>query len=343
VADRAAALTRVLPVDARHPGGRQWNMPRPSLAHAALAAALFAVPQQPPPQQPTFRAGVDIVTVDVSVSRSEEYVEGLQARNFDVLDNGVRQNIDKVTFEQVPIDAYLVFDISGSIAGDKLAELRHAADAFVDGLTPRDQVSLVTFAKEMKIQQALTGDFALFRLALDDIKPGGQTALFDATAQTIRLRERNDRRAVVLILTDQGDNASEVTQKQAIEIAERSDVIVYGVLADDASTGRMPGGGMMAPGGGGFRPPQLQFQLGFLRSLADATGGRVFRANPRLPLAEVFGLVLDDAPTRYVITYVPDKTTPGWHKLQVKLVDVKGDVVARRGYYVANGASGREQ
>ncbi len=328
-------------------------MPRLSLAAVALASVLITVPaepaasqqaaQKPAPQQPTFRAGVDIVTVDVSVSRSAEYVEGLQARNFDVFDNGARQKIDKVTFEQVPIDAYLLFDISGSIAGAKLAELRHAANAFVDGLSPFDQVALLTFSKEMKIQQPLTADFAQFRRALEEIKPGGQTALFDATAQTIRLRERNGRRALVLILTDQGDNASEVTQKQAIEIAERSDVIVYGVLADEGSTGSGAGGGMMAPGGGGFRPPQMQFQLGFLRSLADTTGGRVFRANPRLPLDEVFELVLEDARTRYVITYTPDKAIPGWHKLQVKLIDAKGDVVARRGYFVAEGASGRDE
>jgi len=241
----------------------------------------------------------------------------------------------------VPIDAYLLFDISGSIAGPRLAELRHAANAFVDGLTPSDQVALVTFAKEMKIQQPLTGDLPLFRRALEEIKPGGQTALFDATAQTIRLRERNDRRALVLVLTDQGDNASEVTQKQAVEVAERSDVIVYGVLADEPTTGMSAGGAMMAPGGGGFRPPQMQFQIGFLRTLAETTGGRVFRANPRLPLDEVFALVLEDARTRYVLTYVPDRMTPGWHKLQVKLVDAKGDVVARRGYFVADGAGSK--
>jgi hypothetical protein len=78
----------------------------------------------------------------------------------------------------------------------------------------------------------------------------------------------------------------------------------------------------------------MQFQIGFLRSLADGTGGRVFRTNARLRLDEVFGLVLDDARTRYVLTFRPDKVTAGWHKLQVKLVEAKGDVVARRGYYV---------
>jgi hypothetical protein len=77
-----------------------------------------------------------------------------------------------------------------------------------------------------------------------------------------------------------------------------------------------------------------QFQLGFLRALADGTGGRVFRASPAIPLEDLFEMVLDDARSRYVLTYSPDKTVPGWHKLNVKLVGAKGDVTARRGYFV---------
>jgi VWFA-related protein len=312
-------------------------MPLSLVAQAVLAAVLALQPPPPtqaqPPQPPTFRAGVDVVTVDVSVSRGGEHLEGLQARHFDVFDNGVRQKIEKVALEQVPIDAYLVFDVSGSVSGEKLAQLRRAAEAFMGSLTPSDQVALVTFSKAITVLQPLTSDFAAFRRALADIKAGGATALFDATLKTIALRERNQRRAVVLILTDQHDNASETTQKQAIEAAERSDVIVYGVLAED---GGAVGGAVVMPGGG-FRPSAVQFQVGFLRSLADATGGRVFRSNPRLPLDEVFEMVLFDARTRYLITYAPDKPTAGWHKLQVKLVDAKGDVVARRGYFVEGG------
>ena len=196
-------------------------MTRRSLALAAVVVILVALPphpaaQQPAPQQPTFRGGIELVTVDVSVSRSRSS-PGAAGAEFRRVRQRHPAEDRQGGVEQVPIDAYLLFDISGSIAGDKLAELRRAANAFVDGLAPRDQVALVTFAKAMTIQQPLTGDFQLFRRALDEIKPGGQTALFDAAAQTIRLRERNDRRALVLILTDQGDNASEVTQKQAIE------------------------------------------------------------------------------------------------------------------------------
>lgn len=297
----------------------------------AAVAVVITLPGAALSQQPTFRSGVDVVTVDVSVSRGGEHIGGLKAGNFDLFDNGVRQTIDKVTLEQVPLEAYLVFDISGSVEGAKLRQLEQAADAFLDGLTSRDKAALITFAHKVDVRQPLTGDFEAFRRSLAEIKAGGQTALYDAALRAIGLRERNDNRAIVVVLTDQHDNASDATQKKVVDAAERSDVIAYGVLADEENTGMSGGMGR----GMGFRSPQLQFQIGFLRSLADTTGGRVFRTNARLRLDEIFALVLDDARARYVLTYRPDRTLPGWHKLQVKLLDAKGDVVARRGYFVS--------
>lgn len=304
----------------------------------AAAALLLAWPNAPLPQQPTFRSGVDVVTVDVSVSRGGEHVGGLTAANFDVFDNGVRQRIDKMTLEQVPLEAYLALDVSGSVEGAKLQQLEHAVSAFLDGLTPQDKVALMTFAGTVQISQPLTADLSALRRALAGMTAGGQTALYDATLQAIGLRERNDNRAIVVVLTDQHDNASRATQKQVIDAAERSDVIAYGVLADQANAGMSGMSGGMGRGPA-FRSPQVQFQIGFLRSLADTTGGRVFRTSAALRLDEAFALVLDDARTRYVLAYRPDRPTPGWHKLQVKLVDAKGDVVARRGYFVTAPAS----
>jgi VWFA-related protein len=287
-------------------------------------------------QQPTFRAGVDVVTVDVSASRGGEPIGGLKAANFEVYDNGAKQKIDRVELQEVPLEAYLVFDLSGSIAGEKLRQLEEAANAFLDGLTMQDKAALITFAEKATTLQSLTGNREALRKALSEMKAGGNTALYDAIVRTLEMRTHNDRRAVVLVLTDQGDNASETTSKQAIEAAERSDVIAYGVLAEQSNAMNVMTGplGNFPGSGGSFRPPQVQFQLGFLRSLAEATGGREFRASSRLRLDEIFRMVLDDARARYVITYSPDKPSTGWHKLQVKLVDAKGDIVARRGYYV---------
>ena len=86
-------------------------------------------------QQPTFRVGVDLVSVDVSVTRNLDPVAGLTIENFEVFDNGVKQKLERIVHEQVPLEAFLVLDMSGSVAGVQLEELKAAAGAFVSGLT----------------------------------------------------------------------------------------------------------------------------------------------------------------------------------------------------------------
>ena len=142
------------------------------------------------------------------------------------------------------------------------------------------------------------------------------------------MREPKDNRAIVVVFTDEGDNASTATTKQVVDAAERSDVTGYGVLAPDAGVGA----GCRSRRGRPRRPPVPDRLPAVARRRHRRT--RLFGASERLPLDEVFGLVLDDARSRYVLTYSPEKTTPGWHKLNVKLVGAKGDVVARRGYFV---------
>jgi tight adherence protein B len=276
-------------------------------------------------QQPTFRVGIDLVTVDVSVTRNVEPVSGLEAENFTVFDNGVKQKLERVIQEQVPLEAFLVLDMSGSVAGPELEQLKAAASAFVSGLTSADKVALVTFAEKATIAQALTTDLDAFARALAAVEARGNTAIYDAAHLAITLRKRGDTRGVAVVFTDGMDNASTMSAKAVVEAAERSDLVVYGVTV--SPTRSEPAFGL----------PDLrgQFQVGFLRSLADTTGGRVFNAAWGPRLKDVFGLILDDIRARYLLTYYPDKVAAGWHKLQVKLNGVKGDVLARRGYYAA--------
>jgi len=276
-------------------------------------------------QQPTFRVGVDLVTVDVSVTRNLEPVSGLKAENFTVLDNGVKQKLERVIHEQVPLEAFLVLDVSGSVAGPKLEQLKAAAGAFVSGLTAQDKVALVTFSHEATVAQALTADFDAFARALSAVEAGGNTALYDATHLAITLRKHGDSRGVAVVFTDGMDNASTMSAKTVVQAAERSDLVVYGVTVSEARGG--PGFGARALLG--------QFQIGFVRSLADTTGGRVLNAASGPRLKDAFGLVLDDIRARYLLMYYPDKVGAGWHKLEVKLNGVKGNVLARRGYYAA--------
>jgi VWFA-related protein len=293
-----------------------------------VAVVFVALAVLSPPgvaQQPTFRVGVDLVTVDVSVTRSMEPVAGLTADQFSVFDNGVKQKLERVIQEQVPLEAFLVLDVSGSVAGAQLAELKAAGAAFVNGLNPGDKAALITFADKVVVRQALTADLPALLTSLGEVEATGQTALYDATSLALTLRAHSETRGVMVVFTDGGDNASTASAKSVVQAAERSDLVVYGVSV--SAEGPAPAFGMPALGS--------QFQVGFLRSLADTTGGRVLNAASGSRLRTAFALVLDDIRARYLLTYYPDKVAAGWHKLDVKLTGVKGNVLARRGYYAA--------
>jgi hypothetical protein len=91
--------------------------------------------------QATFSSRVDVVRVDVLVTDN-----GLTPADFEVFDNGVAQQVDLVSFDQVPLNVVLVFDMSNSLEGDRRDRLFEGAGALLSGLKPEDQSALVTFS-----------------------------------------------------------------------------------------------------------------------------------------------------------------------------------------------------
>jgi VWFA-related protein len=151
--------------------------------HAAiLAAAALAL------QPPTFRTRVEVVTVDVSVTRADAPVSGLTADDFIVTDNGIRQHIDSVTVAQVPLSVTLVLDTSGSVAGQRLDALISASEQVVKELRTGDYVSLITFSSVVVRRVALTENFESVRSALHEVTAAGDTSLRDALFLALHTR-----------------------------------------------------------------------------------------------------------------------------------------------------------
>ena len=112
----------------------------PVLAAIAVVVAVRA-------QDVTFSSKVEAVRVDVLVTAGGLPVRGLTAQDFEIRDNGVLQAIDLVSFEQIPLNVVLSLDMSDSVAGERLEQLRDACHAVLDGLTSGDQAALVTFSQ----------------------------------------------------------------------------------------------------------------------------------------------------------------------------------------------------
>jgi VWFA-related protein len=308
-----------------------------TLVRAALVA-LFAILL---PQQTVFRTRVDAVRVDVLVTRGGRPVAGLTAADFDLRDNGVGQQIEAVALEDVPLNLLIALDMSTSMAGEPLRHLKDAAHAAAASLGANDRASVLTFSHMVQKRIPWSADTAAIGGAIDSLEAGGSTSLTDAAFAALALREGVDGRMLVLLFTDGLDTASWLDPLAVIGAAKRSDLVVVPVRLD--SPANRPAG----PGGVRTlqaitlpavirqwfeQDPQLLRQE-FLPALADETGGDLIVASQSRDLRAVFVKIVAAFKTRYVLTYSPQNVPPsGWHPLDVRLKNKRGDVRARRGY-----------
>jgi VWFA-related protein len=269
---------------------------------------LFSSVSSTQTQNPSFTSKVEAVRVDVLVTDKGKPIIGLKPSDFEIVDNGVPQQVDLVSYEQIPLNVILGFDMSDSVAGEKLDNLRRAGAAVLGGLKKEDQAALVTFSHLVLLGSALTGDVAKVRDALDAVGAVGETALIDGTFASIMIGESDAGRALLIVFSDGVDTASWLTADAVLSAAKRSDVVAYAVAVR-----------------GGVKPE-------FLRDLASFTGGRLFEIEKTANLEATFLEILDEFRHRYLVSYTPRGVAKdGWHKLDVK-VKKGGTVKARPGY-----------
>jgi VWFA-related protein len=259
-------------------------------------------------QRPTFAARVESVRVDTLVTENGQPVPGLGPADFEVFDNGVRQDVDLVSFEQVPLDVVLVLDMSDSVAGERLDHLRSASYAVLGGLADEDRAALVTFNHAVSLGTPLTKDVAAVRSALNLAQGSGQTALVDGVYAAMILGESETNRALQLVFSDGLDTASWLTSAAVLDVAKRADIVVYAVAT-----------------AGGASP--------FLRDLSAFTGGSLIQIVSSGDLRSTFLRILDEFRHRYLVSYSPrGVTTNGWHRLEVRVRNRRAIVKARPGY-----------
>lgn len=280
---------------------------------------------------PTFEAGVETVYVDAFVSHGGRSLPALTARNFELEDNGVRQEVSVVGLEEVPLRAVLVFDTSSSVTAEELEHLRAAARVFLSGLQPEDEASLLAFSHELRLHTAPTGDPRPLAGALDELRPSGGTALFDALFAALELVEQGGGRPAVVVFTDGEDRLSWLGAAEVLQRAGESNALVYSVAVGEERRLTVGPAGPLS-----FATPQKEKgqRHELLEELASVTGGRVRELESSDGLEEAFQEIFDELQTRYLLRYSPRGVDEeGWHELEVRLKGRKGKVRARRGYY----------
>ena len=246
------------------------------------AAALCVVPVMARhAQQPAFTTRIESVRVDVLVLENGRPIRGLGAGDFEVLDNGIPQQVDLVSFEQVPLNVVLTLDMSDSLAGERLEQLRDASRAVLDGLTKRDQAAVVTFSHAIALGTPLSTNLASARAALDDAVGTGETSLVDGVYAAMVVGESDVGRALLIVFSDGVDTSSWLAADAVLESAKRSDIVAYA-----AAIGAVGG----AP---------------FLKELSALTGGTVYKVESTKDLRATFLAILEEFRHRYLVSYTP--------------------------------------
>jgi VWFA-related protein len=289
---------------------------------AALAAA----------QQPIFHSGADAVQVDVLATDGHRPIGGLTAADFELRDSGVVQTIDALQIADVPFSMMLALDTSASMKGASLRQLQDGARAAIDALKPNDRATLMTFNTAVGRALPWDTDRAALRDAVDHIEAGGMTGLFDAALAAIVQRDPEPgRRNLLILFTDGVDTSSWLPDFASLDLASRSDIVIYGVTTD--ADLRFHSASLAWRSGIRLADSQPVFSTApFLREISERTGGENDYTTGT-DLRKVFARIVDDFHTRYVLTYRPAGVpAEGWHPLDVRLKARSGHVTARRGY-----------
>jgi VWFA-related protein len=233
--------------------------------------------------------------------------------------------VELVSAETRPLLAILVFDTSSSMEGERLEALRAAGAAFLDGLRPGDRAGLVTFSEEIAWRADPSADRDVVGRALLRLSAGGATSVLDALFTAIALSDTGGRPLIVLF-SDGEDNMSWLAERQLRSVAERSNAVVHVVswLLPPVIVHGLP-----------KAPRAENEQDRALREIAALTGGRDWSADSPAQLREAFAAIADAMGHRYVLRFEPQGAgRGGFHHLGVRLRTAKGDVQARRGYWL---------
>jgi VWFA-related protein len=308
---------------------------------------------QAPAPQATFRGGANAVTVDVTVrDRNRRAITDLKADDFEVSDNGVRQQVDSVSYGKLPIDITVALDVSYSVTGELLERLRQAVVQLMRDLGREDRLKLLLFNMRASRSVDFTNDVRAVEKAVRAAAAGGSTSLLDAVSIALVTRMTPDRRHLVVFFTDATDSTSTTTPEALRIVAQRTRATLTLVIPAPIApvTVIQSGGGAASrtPPGTTTTPTTITTSMTsrglqltppsplepFFNLLTRETGGTVLRAATGADLSATFRRVLEDFRSAYVLYYnARGVDRGGFHELEVKVRREGATILARRGYW----------
>lgn len=293
-----------------------------ALFAAFSAAGSLTLAQQPPIRDPhTFRTGIDVTGITVTVRDADGHLVGdLPQEAFEVFDDGERQQVTQFTRERVPVSLGVLLDISDSMFGRRIADARLAVDHFLlEELDHEDEFFILAFNHRPHVLTQWTQAPTVVRDALDSLKPNGGTAIYDAVLEGMPLiAKRNRERGALLIVSDGDDTASTAMLKDVRFALRRSQAFVYAIAIDPPDD---------------RRPINRRVNPTTLREITDESGGRTEVVQSSSDVAAASARIADELNHQYVIGYSPRHGGDGqFHSIRVRVQGANYKVRARTGY-----------
>ena len=298
-------------------------MARVILLACALVISAVALAAQ---QAPAFRAGIDAVSLSVTaLDAQRRLVTDLQQSEFGIFEDGVRQEVTFFARRQQPIALSILLDSSASME-HHLPTLQAAASNFVGRLKPQDIAQVVDFDSRVEIRQPFTGNQSELQAAIKQTVAGGSTSLYNALYIALRelqkiraVTEADIRRQALIVFSDGEDTSSLVTIDEVMDLAKRSDTVVYTIALRGGDTESRR-----------FREAEF-----IMRQLADGTGGRWFFPAKIQDLDAVYAQIADELASQYTVGYVSAnaRRDGAWRRINIVLARPDVTPRARQGYY----------
>jgi len=266
------------------------------------------------------------VNLVFTVTKGRHLVEDLKPEDLEIRDNG-RPPARVTHFEaktNLPLRLALVIDMSDSVRARFKFEQSSAAAFLKQVLRPGDAAMVVGFNQHVQLAQGATGDPRLLSHGIKKLKPGGETAVFDAlsfAAQRLaQIKDEGPVRRVIVLLSDGQENSSGRSLNQVTNDALYAEAAVYSITSSEkviCDDDPICGQGEM-----------------ILQSLSDSTGGEFLRAAQQVDLATAFDKIRNELRKEYAVSYRPESNVPDGLFHTVTISSRKGTRVhCRKGYY----------
>jgi len=284
--------------------------------------------QRPAAQGPSFRAGVELVSLNVTVTEGARYVTDLTQDDFSVFEDGVKQDVTFFNATHLPIALALLLDTSASM-DTKLPTAQEAAIGFAKRLRPQDLAEVIDFDSRVVVLQNFTNSASELEQAIRRTSAGGSTSMYNAVyialkdlKKVIARNVEEIRRQAIVVLSDGEDTSSLLPFEEVLDLAKRSETAIYTIgLRENDST---------SSGSRLFREAEF-----VLRQLSQETGGRAFFPNHVADLSGVYGQISDELSSQYTVGYTSKnaRRDGAWRRVVVRVNRPSTVARTKQGYF----------